>query len=255
MAPASVENLAMLPDGAFAAVLKLMLRPDRDEEWANTVCIPFKKIPVSAQDLEIAINAPLLAPLPVSRKRFNELERAFGAKANELFVTPDRFFTEDISGLASLIFSPLNANASEGIYDLSLPHLWNLLVSVLEVWPITVSRNFCDHSSSTSKKTRPDLLFWAYDRLVLKTEHKRYESELFEAWDDLRSKMTSLDKIFYGKIEWILGLATAAGKFRFGAFKRGEDQHLTPEWNLASIKDRQFSKSIPCDALSLPLNQ
>ncbi|KAG9285579.1 hypothetical protein G9A89_008556, partial [Geosiphon pyriformis] len=228
---------------------------DKTKFLCENLIQPFDIMPTHADQLVDLINTPLLAKLPVclysDLGKFRELD--------------DCIYYDEIdraSELASVIKAALSETRFTQIkteielvayVDILIIQLLRLLCSNSD-FQIEFSRNATEQryttksksNPATRKKTRPDLLGYVKDVVVIKNEEKAARIDLEPAKEELISKFSKLDPLYFGNIQFLICFAVANDIMCFYAID-GPSKTLVPlstDFYLYDLKARYTSVKI-----------
>ncbi|KAG9287079.1 hypothetical protein G9A89_023044 [Geosiphon pyriformis] len=228
---------------------------DKTKFLCENLIQPFDIMPTHADQLVDLINTPLLAKLPVclysDLGKFRELDDCIYYdeidRASELA-------TVIKAALSETRFTQIKTEIELVAYvDILIIQLLRLLCSNSD-FQIEFSRNATEQryttksksNPATRKKTRPDLLGYVKDVVVIKNEEKAARIDLETAKEELISKFSKLDPLYFGNIQFLICFAVANDIMCFYAID-GPSKTLVPlstELYLYDLKARYTSIKI-----------
>ncbi|KAG9295282.1 hypothetical protein G9A89_021213 [Geosiphon pyriformis] len=197
---------------------------------------PFDTLPTRAGQLPELINAPLLGKLPVIN--YSDLGK-FAQLGDSIY-----FDEIDRETELALVFKTAlsHTRATNVKTELAMATSVDLLTTLpLQLlcdnsdFRIEFSRDECEKKHTTTakstpatiKNTRPDLLGYVNDVLVIKDEEKAKRKNLETAKEELISKFSKLDPLYFGNIQFLICYALAKDIMCFYAID-GPSKTLVP---------------------------
>nr|CAG8490445.1 3960_t:CDS:2 [Entrophospora candida] len=215
---------------------RLCIVPDKTKFLCENLIQPFDTLPTHAGQLLDLINAPLLAKLPVASYSDLGKFRKLGD-----YIYYDEMDSD--SELASMISHALSETEITNIVtELEMVTSVDLLTKrPLQLFcnnsdfRIEFSRNATEKkyttnaksTPATTKNARPDLLGYINDVLVIKNEEKAARNKFDTAKEELISKFSKLDPLYFGNIKFLICYAVAKDIFCFFAID-GPSKMLVP---------------------------
>ncbi|KAG9297240.1 hypothetical protein G9A89_015491 [Geosiphon pyriformis] len=201
---------------------------DKTEFLCENLIQPFDTLPTHAGQLVDLINRPLLAKLPVclysDLGKFRELDDCI-------------YFDEiDRETELALVFKTAlsHMRATNVKTELAVATSVDLLATLpLQLlcdnsdFRIEFSRDECENTPATIKNTKPDLLGYVKDVLVIKNEEKAARNDLETAKEELIANFSKLDPLYFGNIQFLICFAVAKDIMCFYAID-GPSKTLVP---------------------------